>query len=108
MYEGLTLSSATGGAADARVLDMLLQKLEQASSSGPLKQGTVAVLVEIGKSRFQCALRMNCCKTCGQAGGVRPCSRCKAAKYCCQECNVASWPLHKAACRFVERRLPLP
>ena len=90
------------------MLEMLLHKLEQPFSDAPVKKGTVAALIAVGKSRFQCAMRMDMCKTCGKKGGVRPCSRCKAAKYCCQECNVAAWPLHKEACRFVERKLPLP
>lgn len=44
--------------------------------------------------------RRETCSGCDQeAVGLRACARCRAARYCCRECQVAHWPQHKHECR---------
>ena len=40
------------------------------------------------------------CDGCGAQGGqLRRCSSCRAVRYCTAACQLANWPIHKAACR---------
>jgi hypothetical protein len=44
------------------------------------------------------------CEYCGfianaEGGTLKRCGRCKVARYCSSECQVADWPDHKKACR---------
>lgn len=38
------------------------------------------------------------CAQCHKEGHLR-CSRCRRLVYCCKDCQVAHWPLHKRVCR---------
>ena len=44
------------------------------------------------------------CKTKMEAKSLQKCSRCRVARYCGKECQVADWPQHKAHCKEQEIR----
>ena len=42
------------------------------------------------------------CAFCGERGGRR-CGRCKAVRFCDDDCAAAAWPTHKAACNAAKK-----
>lgn len=38
------------------------------------------------------------CTRCGAKGALKICTRCRSARYCGRECQLAAWPSHKQAC----------
>ena len=44
------------------------------------------------------------CFSCGKAGSMSCCSRCKCAYYCSRECQAVAWNNgHKATCKQIRR-----
>ena len=42
------------------------------------------------------------CANCGSAGqmsGLMKCGKCKMVRYCCRDCQLAHWKMHKPVCR---------
>jgi hypothetical protein len=49
-------------------------------------------------------IRMSECFTCKQSKELRSlmlCERCKSIQYCCKECQVADWSIHKGLCKVI-------
>lgn len=45
------------------------------------------------------------CRTCNLIKlKMQLCSRCKGAYYCCRECQVTDWPVHKIGCADEAKR----
>uniref|UniRef100_A0A1Q3FHI6 hypoxia-inducible factor-proline dioxygenase n=1 Tax=Culex tarsalis TaxID=7177 RepID=A0A1Q3FHI6_CULTA len=43
------------------------------------------------------------CRICGATEGLRRCSRCQVAYYCCQEHQRLDWKVHKLECRSIHQ-----
>jgi len=37
----------------------------------------------------------NLCVHCGKSNAKSKCSKCKLVRYCCKECQIKDWPIHK-------------
>ena len=52
--------------------------------------------------------RMSGCSICKQVtvrSSMMLCGRCKAAQYCCRECQAANWPSHKGICTIIHEQM---
>jgi hypothetical protein len=49
--------------------------------------------------------KMHCSNTGCSGAGIMKCTRCRQARYCGEQCQLAHWKVHKADCKRLSAEL---
>lgn len=84
---------------------VLVVRDEQRMFGGPAPPLGQHVVVQEGEraatDRLQNSIDLGVCAHCGAANPPHRCSRCRQAKYCNRECQLADYQEHRPMCRAI-------
>lgn len=90
---------------------MLMMREEQRMFGGPAPP--IARHLEVAGqqdadvvTRLQNSINRRVCAHCGAANPINMCSRCRQAKYCNRECQLADYRDHRRICRVLASEIP--
>jgi hypothetical protein len=100
-HDGRTALMAASAKGYKRVTAYLIKKGANPQASAPVFGTAADVSRRFGASASQIAYleaKMHCTNPVCSGAGIKKCTGCKQVRYCCQECQLADWPAHKAEC----------